>query len=84
MGSEAEWKVWLPGSLKTSVDNGSVLGAVEGSRFCGWDVPVGGAPTEVSLGCGLSLTLGCTVGEENVVSGEAARESVGAARVEEG
>lgn len=84
MGSEAEWKVWLLGGLKTSVDNGSMLGAGESSRFCIWDVPVGGAPIKVSSGCGLSSTLGCAVGEENVVSGEAARDSVGAAGVEEG
>lgn len=95
MGSEAECKVWLLGGLKTSVGNGSMVGAGEGlegpdsgaresSRFCIWDVPVGGAPTKVSSGCRLSLTLGCTVGEENFVSGEAVRDSVGAAGAGEG
>lgn len=95
MGSEAECKVWLLGGLKTSVDSGSMPGAGEGlegpdsgaresSRFCIWDVPVGGTPTKVSSGCRLGLTLSCAVGEENSVSGEAGRDSVGVAGVEEG
>lgn len=93
-GSEVECKVWLLGSLKTSVDSGSMLGPGEGlkgpdsearenSRFCIWDLPVGGAPTKVSSGCKLGLTLGCGVGEENSVSGDGGRDFVGVAEVEE-
>lgn len=94
MGSETECKVWLLGGLKTSVDSGSMLGAGEGlegpdsearenSRFCIWDLPVGGTPTKVRSGCRLGLTLGCGVGEENSVSGEDGRDFVGVAEVEE-
>lgn len=95
MGSEAEYKVWLLGGLKVSVDSGFMFEAGEGlegpdfeasksSRFCIWDVSVDGASSKVSSGVRLALTLGCEVGEENSVSPEDGGDSVGAAGVEEG